>query len=69
MWLCIFCFVGMGNPDGAMPKHVVDKLIDMVSPSIGFGECGDDQVCFALIENEAQIRQAVRGVKQMFKQG
>lgn len=38
-----------------------------VSPGIGFGEYGDDHVRFALIENEARIRQAVRGVKDMLR--
>ena len=38
-----------------------------VSPGIGFGEFGDGYVRFALIENEARIRQAVRGVKEMFR--
>jgi alanine-synthesizing transaminase len=38
-----------------------------VSPGIGFGEYGDGHVRFALIENESRIRQAVRGVKEMFR--
>ena len=38
-----------------------------VSPGIGFGEYGDDHVRFALIENEERTRQALRGVKQMFR--
>ena len=38
-----------------------------VSPGIGFGELGDGHVRFALIENESRIRQAVRGVKEMFR--
>ena len=38
-----------------------------VSPGIGFGEHGDDHVRFALIENEHRIRQAVRGIKEMFR--
>ena len=38
-----------------------------MSPGIGFGEFGDGHVRFALIENEARIRQAVRGVKEMFR--
>jgi alanine-synthesizing transaminase len=40
-----------------------------VSPGIGFGDHGDDHVRFALIENEARIRQAVRGIKAMLKAG
>ena len=38
-----------------------------VSPGIGFGDHGDDHVRFALIENESRIRQAVRGIKAMFR--
>ena len=38
-----------------------------VSPGIGFGDYGDDHVRIALIENEARTRQAVRGVKEMFR--
>jgi alanine-synthesizing transaminase len=40
-----------------------------VSPGIGFGEHGDAFVRFALIENEERTRQALRGMKQMFKTG
>jgi alanine-synthesizing transaminase len=38
-----------------------------VSPGIGFGEYGDEYVRFGLIENTHRTRQAVRGIKQMFK--
>ncbi|WP_280154775.1 alanine transaminase [Piscinibacter sp. XHJ-5] len=38
-----------------------------VSPGIGFGDHGDEYVRFALIENEARIRQGVRGIKAMFR--
>ncbi len=38
-----------------------------VSPGIGFGDLGDDHVRFALIENEQRTRQAIRGIKDMFK--
>ncbi len=37
-----------------------------VAPGIGFGHYGDDHVRFALIENEARTRQAVRGIRDMF---
>ena len=37
----------------------------MVSPGVGFGRSGDEFVRFALVENEARIRQAVRGIKRM----
>jgi alanine-synthesizing transaminase len=38
-----------------------------VSPGIGFGQYGDTHVRFSLIENEARIRQALRGLKDMFR--
>jgi alanine-synthesizing transaminase len=38
-----------------------------VAPGIGFGDYGDDHVRIALIENENRTRQAVRGVKEMFR--
>jgi alanine-synthesizing transaminase len=38
-----------------------------VSPGTGFGHYGDDFVRFALIENEARTRQAIRGIKEMFR--
>jgi alanine-synthesizing transaminase len=40
-----------------------------VSPGVGFGDHGDNYVRFALIENEERTRQALRGIKQMFKAG
>jgi alanine-synthesizing transaminase len=48
-------------------KLLLDKAKVSVSPGIGFGDHGDDHVRFALIENESRIRQAVRGIKAMFK--
>lgn len=38
-----------------------------VSPGIGFGEYGDGFVRFALIENEHRTRQAIRGIRDMFR--
>jgi alanine-synthesizing transaminase len=49
-------------------KHVLAKAKVSVSPGIGFGEFGDGHVRFALIENEARTRQAIRGIKQMFRE-
>ncbi len=48
-------------------KQLLSKAKVSVSPGIGFGDHGDEHVRFALIENEARIRQAVRGIKAMFK--
>jgi alanine-synthesizing transaminase len=38
-----------------------------VAPGVGFGHYGDDHVRFALIENEERSRQAVRGIRDMFR--
>tara|TARA_R110002049_G_scaffold13509_3_gene58684 strand:+ start:33347 stop:34525 length:1179 start_codon:yes stop_codon:yes gene_type:complete len=38
-----------------------------VSPGIGFGQYGDGHVRFSLIENEHRTRQAIRGIKKMFR--
>ena len=40
-----------------------------VSPGIGFGEYGDDHVRFALIENAHRSRQAMRGIKDLLRNG
>jgi len=48
-------------------KKLVLEAKVAVSPGIGFGEYGDRHVRFALIENEQRIRQAVRGIKEMFR--
>lgn len=38
-----------------------------VAPGTGFGHYGDSHVRFALIENEARTRQAIRTIKEMFR--
>lgn len=48
-------------------RQLLEKAKVCVSPGIGFGDHGDGHVRFALIENESRIRQAVRGIKAMFK--
>lgn len=55
----------MGSLD--FSKKLLEEAKVAVSPGIGFGEYGDDHVRFGLIENEHRTRQAVRGVRQMFK--
>ena len=55
-----------------MHHHVAleDQVdIDPFGPGVGFGEHGDGYVRFSLIENEERTRQALRGIKQMFKNG
>jgi alanine-synthesizing transaminase len=48
-------------------KKLLKEAKVAVSPGIGFGEFGDDYVRFGLIENTHRTRQAVRGIKQMFR--
>ncbi len=58
-------YAAMGSLEFA--KKLLAEARVAVSPGVGFGEYGDDHVRFALIENEERIRQAVRGIKDMFR--
>ena len=49
-------------------KKLLNDAQVAVSPGIGFGDYGDDHVRFALIENEHRTRQALRGIRRMFRQ-
>ena len=40
-----------------------------VSPGVGFGEHGEGHLRFALVENQQRIRQALRGIKSLLKDG
>ncbi|HEX9396263.1 MAG TPA: alanine transaminase [Burkholderiales bacterium] len=48
-------------------KHLLEEAKIAVAPGVGFGEYGDDHVRIALIENEHRLRQAARGVRDMFR--
>jgi alanine-synthesizing transaminase len=48
-------------------KKILADAKVAVSPGIGFGEYGDSYVRFAMIENESRTRQAIRGIKEMFR--
>jgi alanine-synthesizing transaminase len=48
-------------------KKVLADAKVAVSPGVGFGDYGDDHVRFALIENEHRTRQAIRGLRDMFR--
>ena len=54
----------MGSLDFSL--MVLEKTKVAVAPGIGFGEGGDGFVRFALVENEHRIRQAIRGLKELF---
>jgi alanine-synthesizing transaminase len=48
-------------------KKLLKEAKVAVSPGIGFGEYGDGFVRFGLIENEHRTRQALRGIRDMFR--
>jgi len=48
-------------------KKLLSEAKVAVSPGIGFGNYGDDHVRFALIENPHRTRQALRGIRDMFR--
>jgi len=48
-------------------KKLLQEAKVAVSPGIGFGEYGDSFVRFGLIENEHRTRQAIRGIREMFR--
>ncbi len=58
-------YAAMGSLEFA--KKLLAEARVAVSPGVGFGEYGDDHVRFALIENEERTRQAIRGIKDMFR--
>jgi alanine-synthesizing transaminase len=58
---------GLGSIE--FSKRLLLEAKVAVSPGIGFGDHGDAYVRFSLIENEERTRQALRGIKQMFKRG
>ncbi len=58
-------YAPMGSLEFA--KKLLAEARVAVSPGVGFGDYGDGHVRFALIENEARTRQAIRGIKEMFR--
>jgi alanine-synthesizing transaminase len=48
-------------------KRLLEQAKIAVAPGIGFGDYGDDHVRIALIENELRLRQAARGIRDMFR--
>lgn len=50
-------------------KKLLNEAKVAVSPGVGFGDHGDGHVRFSLIENEERTRQALRGIRQMFRNG
>jgi alanine-synthesizing transaminase len=58
-------YAAMGSLE--FTKRLLEQAKIAVAPGIGFGDHGDDHVRIALIENENRLRQALRGVKEMFR--
>jgi alanine-synthesizing transaminase len=56
---------GLGSIE--FTKRLLEGAHIAVAPGIGFGDYGDDHVRIALIENEHRLRQAVRGIRDMFR--
>jgi alanine-synthesizing transaminase len=51
----------------AFAKRLIEQAKIAVAPGVGFGDYGDDHVRIALIENEHRLRQAIRGIRDMFR--
>jgi len=60
-------FAAMGSLE--FSKKLLSDAKVAVSPGVGFGDRGDAYVRFSLIENEERMRQALRGIKAMFRAG
>ncbi|HEV3010596.1 MAG TPA: alanine transaminase [Burkholderiales bacterium] len=58
-------YAGLGSI--GFTKRLLEGAHIAVAPGIGFGDYGDDHVRIALIENEHRLRQAVRGIRDMFR--
>jgi alanine-synthesizing transaminase len=58
-------YAGLGSIE--FTKRLLEGAKIAVAPGIGFGDYGDDHVRIALIENDHRLRQAVRGIRDMFR--
>ncbi len=58
-------FQHLGSLD--FSKLLLTEASVAVAPGTGFGEQGDSHVRFALVENEARTRQAIRSIKAFLK--
>ncbi|MCL4160962.1 UNVERIFIED_CONTAM: hypothetical protein GTU68_045699, partial [Idotea baltica] len=58
-------FAEQGSLDFSM--QMLEQAKVAVSPGVGFGQYGDGHVRFSLIENEHRTRQAIRGIKKLFR--
>ena len=58
-------YAGLGSIE--FTKRLLADAKIAVAPGVGFGDYGDDHVRIALIENEHRLRQAARGIRDMFR--
>ena len=58
-------FKKMGSVE--FSKFLLREAKVAVSPGVGFGEYGEGFVRFALVENEARIKQAIKGIRKALK--
>jgi alanine-synthesizing transaminase len=58
-------FKKMGSVD--FSKLLLREAKVAVSPGVAFGQYGEGYVRFALVENEARIKQAVKGIQKVLK--
>lgn len=68
----MFVWARIPEPGRAMgslefAKKLLAEAKVAVSPGIGFGSYGDEYLRFSLIENEQRTRQALRGIRAMFR--
>ena len=66
IWAKIPEFYAALGSIGFTKRLLADARI-AVAPGVGFGDHGDEHVRIALIENELRLRQAARGVREMFR--
>ena len=58
----------MGNPDQPTPAHIIDKLTETAQYCAALATTAQgDTVRFGLIENEHRTGQAIRGIRQIFR--
>jgi alanine-synthesizing transaminase len=58
-------YQGLGSIE--FTRRLLEGAKIAVAPGIGFGDYGNDHVRIALIENEHRLRQAARGIRDMFR--
>jgi alanine-synthesizing transaminase len=60
-------FAEMGSLE--FSKLLLEKAQVAVAPGVGFGPAGEGFVRFALVENTHRIRQAVRSMRKLLRDG